>query len=168
MQSGMIAGPISNKKLMEFSPMEKIAKMLDFYCPGLIKNILDIVENQEIDVLNENYELHITDTSKHQHLIEYFWAIAKKGNIYELMFLFDYRLYINFFLQYPIITGRKMDENATCTAILKEYEQMEMTGNVEQVTAEDEYYFIYYGDMLEEVADIEKEIAKYQAEEDFK
>ena len=41
MQGGMIQGLVSNKSIMEFSPVEKISKMIDFYFPYLIKNLLN-------------------------------------------------------------------------------------------------------------------------------
>ncbi|MBO5372723.1 MAG: hypothetical protein J6A75_08390 [Lachnospiraceae bacterium] len=164
MQSGLVKGPVSNKKIIEFSPIEKIAKVIDFYFPFLVKNLLDIVDNQEIDILNKKYNLNIFEGSKHQHLVEYFWAIAKKENIYDLMFFQDYMLYINFFLQYPILAGKEMDENMNFSRILAEYCKMELTGNVAQITDKDFCYFVYQNDMSEEIANIDETIAQYKAE----
>ena len=163
MYSGMMEGPVRNKKIMEFSPIEKIAKMIDFYFPYLVKNLLDVVEHQDIETLNKTYHLNIKDDTKHLHLIEYFWAIAKRENVYDLMFFYDYRIYMNFFLQYPMITGKEMDEKMNFSRILEDYKQMEITGNIAQITDEDEYYFVSRTDMPEEIADIDKIIAQYKA-----
>lgn len=164
MKTGMIHGPVSNKKIVEYSPIEKIAKMIDFYFPYLIKNLLDIVENKDIDALNEEYDLNIATDSKHQHLIEYFWRIVNKENVYDLMFFHDYTLYLNFFLQYPIVTGKEMDENFNCFRILEEYRKIEMNGTVVQIIEKDDCYFICLDEVPEEVANIEVTIAEYKAE----
>lgn len=161
METGIIQGPVSNKKIMELSPIEKIAKVIDFYFPYLVKNLMDIVDNQEVEVLNQKYDLNIAEDSKHQHLIEYFWACAKKENVYDLMFFNDYKLYVNFFLQYPIITGKEMDENFNFSRILEEYRQMGISGNVAQIVDGEDYYFVCHDDMPEEIADIDETIAKY-------
>ena len=74
------------------------------------------------------------------------------------------KLYINFFLQYPLVTGKKMDDHFNCSRILAQYREMELTGYVAQTTEDGEYYFVYKEDMPEEIADIDVEIEKYKAE----
>ena len=147
MKTGIMEGPISNKKIMELSPVDKIAKMIDFYFPYLIKNLLDMVKHKE-----------------HHDLIDDFWAITKSGDIDDLIFFYDYRLYINFFLQYPLVTGLPMDENLNCSRILEAYEKIELSGNVAKITEEDEYYYVSNNYLPEEIEKLDETIAEYKAE----
>lgn len=143
----VIPGPISNRKIMMFSPIDKIAKMLDFEFPSLVADLYKAVKD-------ENTE----------DLIEAFWTVAKKGNIEILMLFFDYRLYINFFLQYPIITGKKLDKKMNFSQILKEYRQIGISGNVAHILDDEDYGFICCETLPEELENIDDTIANYEAE----
>ena len=164
LKTGMFPGPFSNGFILEHSPLEQIAKMLDFEFPSFVTDLFNVLENPDREEAREKYGLDIANGVDHRRLIEYFWAIAKKGNVMDLMFFFDYRLYLNFFLQYPIVTGKELDKNWNFTKILEEYRQMEMPGNIAQITREDEYYFVWSGDLPEELATLDEVIASYEAE----
>ena len=110
LKSELIIGPVENKLLMQESPLESIAKVIDYYFPFFIKNILDIADEQTRGLL----DIKEIETNKEQiqkNLVDYFWTAAKNGNIFDLMFFQDYILYIKFFLQYPIVTGQYLDIN---------------------------------------------------------
>lgn len=166
-KTGARKGPISNSYLLKHSPLEQIAKMLDFEFPSFVSDLFNVLENPEKEESREKYGLDFAKGVDHQRLIEYFWAIAKKGNVMDLMFFFDYRLYLNFFLQYPIVTGKELDKNWNFTRILEEYRRMEMSGNVAQITRQDEYTFVWSGDLPAELATLDKVIAEYEAENDL-
>ena len=50
---------------------------------GKVEEFIDIMKS---DDLNEEYDLNIQVPGKHQHLIECSLVIAKKENVYDLMF----------------------------------------------------------------------------------
>ena len=52
LKSELIIGPVENKLLMQESPLESIAKVIDYYFPFFIKNILDIADEQTRGLLD--------------------------------------------------------------------------------------------------------------------
>ena len=70
MRSELISGPVENKILMEVSPLENIAKVIDFYFPFLFRNLLNMAE----DSLGKSEE------EKESSLIDFFWDSVKKDS----------------------------------------------------------------------------------------
>lgn len=160
-KTGMMRGPFPNSLLLKHSPLEQIAKMLDFEFPNLVTTLLDIVENRD---LKENYGLTFTLEEKQRHLIDCFWAIAEKEHIETRLFFEDYRLYLNFFLQYPLVMGKEMDKNTDFSTILKEYRQIEISGNVAHTARNKEYYFIWSGELPQELKKLDEIIADFYSD----
>lgn len=146
MKSIVLHKDVENKMILEQSPIDKIAKVIDFYFPYLLTNLLSVIESVGVEHLKEKYDIttvkELTSENWQQHLPELFWNIAAKENVYDYLFFNDYYLYINFFLQYPRITGKEIDKGLNCEKILHIYENMELEGMVYRFIEEVEYIFI--------------------------
>ena len=177
MRIGIITEDVENTMLMEQSPVEAIANVIDFYFPYVFVYLLDIIEDVGIAGMKEKYTIKnkeaITEENWQQHLAEIFWAIAAKENVYDYMFFNDYYLYMNFFLQYPRLTGQMLHRGMNCSGILTEYKQMQLSGNVYRFIEDVEYMFIYdeegsveelstEDEMLYEIMHIDDIIAEYK------
>ena len=91
------------------------------------------------------------------------------------MFLNDYYLYINFFLQYPMLTEKNIHAGMTFESILDEYRKIKMRGMVYRFIEEVEYVLVVGqeqdeededSDMIREICEIENEIQLYKNTED--
>ena len=171
MRSELINGPVENKILMEVSPLENIAKVIDFYFPFLIRNLLNMAE----DTLGKSEE------GREASVIGFFWDCVKKENVFDAMFFYDYYLYLNFFLQYPVVMCERLEENMKCADIVEKYRQAyiknEMQGSVLGTDKEEEYTLIIseendvageyqedaseVGDVLQEILQIDETISRY-------
>ena len=157
----IVQGPIPNSFIMENSPLEKIAKLLDACCPDFMETLLDILENKK---LQTSCGLSLPENLSHQQLINYIDEIADKVGLISEQLLIDYRLYINFFMQYPLITGKNIEKNMNFSKILEEYRQIELSGNVSRVTMAKEYYFILSAELPEELKNLDEIIADCEEE----
>lgn len=167
---------IKNTTIMELSPIENIAKLLDFNYPYFFVMLLDIIEDKGIEGMKAEFEVaneSINDKNYHMHLAELFWAVYTKlySHIEDILFLNDYYLYLNFFLQYPILTGKDAYPGMTFESILNEYRKTNIKGSVYRFIKDVEYVLVVgknrgaddEDDMLEEISEIEKNIKNYQS-----
>lgn len=176
MRSSIVTEDVRNSIIMRECPIESIARLIDFHFPYLVANLLNIIEDMGVDGILVNYDVknrdEINKTNWQEHLPELFWAVAAKENVFDYMFFNDYYLYVNFFLQYPRISGRKMHSGQNCMGILEDYKQMELSGSVYRFIDEVEYLFIHNDDsdevitpedeILYEISHIEETIEEYK------
>lgn len=159
LQGKMIQGPVSNKLLMTKSPLEKIAKVIDFNFPLFIKNVLDLTK-QHLEEQTERESEKMKETCQND-LVELFWSVVRKGNVFDLIFFNDYFIYINFFLQYPVVTGEKFTMDMKCKDVVEKYQQLydgtDMPGIVSGTNQEGDYFLIISGEENSGIEDTEIE-----------
>ena len=139
---------IKNATVMEVSPIDKIAKMMDFYYPYFFAELLGMIEDKGIEEIKAEFKVGnaeaINEKNYQLHLAEVFWAVYTKlyNNIADILFLNDYYLYFNFFLQYPIVTGKEVCSEMSFEKILQEYRSIKIKGNVYRFIEDVEYVLV--------------------------
>lgn len=136
-----------------------------------------MIADKGIERIKSEYKVingEIIDENNYQmHLPEVFWAVYTSLYNYleDIMFLNDYYLYINFFLQYPRITQNDIYPSLSFEHIWEEYRNRKMEGMVYRFRDEVEYVFVigrdFGGDdedchMISEICGIEQEIYTYK------
>ena len=92
LQTGMIHAPVSNSFLLEHSPLEKIAMLLDACCPDSIATFLGVLEDKQ---LQEKYNVPLPENLTHQQLLDAFEEITQKTGPGSERLFEEYRLYMD-------------------------------------------------------------------------
>lgn len=143
-----ICHDIKNTTIMEHSPVEQIAQLLDYYYPSFFDRLLDLIEAKGVEGIKKEFEVKgetvAEEGNYQQHLPELFWAVYSSmyRNINDIFFLNDYYLYLNFFLQFPRLTGQEIKRDTTFVKILCAYRNTKLTGSVYRFIEEVEYLFV--------------------------